>query len=57
MNYIGPYVKYGFPMSANTRRELVNNIPAGFDKCYYAARVYSNSLTYSDYMYTGKIHL
>lgn len=37
-NYIGDYVKFGLPMSANSRRTIAENFPEGYNACYYRAR-------------------
>lgn len=50
-NYIGNFVKYGLPMSATTRREIANNIPEGYDKCYYTSRSYRGDTVYSGYYF------
>lgn len=37
--YAGSLIKYGLPMSNKNFKDLVNNVPAGYDKCYYTQRM------------------
>lgn len=50
-NYVGNFIKYGLPMSATTRREIANNFPEGYDKCYYSARSYKGRDIYASYYF------
>lgn len=48
---IGNYIKYGFPMDANTRNTIINNIPAGYSKVYYGIRESGN--VYSSFYFVN----
>ena len=43
--YVSNLVKYGLPMTAKQKQGIFNNIPSGYDKCYYVIREYNNNGT------------
>lgn len=42
-DYIKGFVKYGFPMSADTISDILNNIPDEYDSCCFAEMRYDNN--------------
>lgn len=50
---IGSYIKYGIPFSKETRNSIANNIPDGFDRCYYITRKNGNTYYSSYYFVKG----
>lgn len=51
--YVSNIVKYGLPMSFKQKQDLFNNIPSGYDRCYYTIRGFNNSQEFTNIYYTS----
>lgn len=49
-NVFSDYIKYGLPMNTNEIANIKNNIPSGFSKCFYGARMFRFN-TIADYYF------